>query len=259
MAPSLNLFSRRKNSGDISPSSVKPSDSPAPAKLAKHSRSKESSPTFPTGGHVYVPRIRMRVATHGREDTPTPGHVRSNSDTWKTQNRSAGGPLDFRLGGLASLVDNDASPPLPPAPSPPPQQKIYQPAPIRTHRFRHHQPQLSISSEFENISLVVPGSNSEPPTPVITGLTPTSAPVSAVTPTSAPISAVEPARKREFRFPLPISPPLSPESPTVAQGYSPMEVGAMVGEPAGRLAPLLKTVPVDPSRVIHARVMLTAI
>ncbi|KAF8541064.1 hypothetical protein BDD12DRAFT_879470 [Trichophaea hybrida] len=243
MAPSLNLFSRRKNSGDISPSSVKSSDSSAPTKLVKHSRSKESSPTFPTGGLVYVPRIRTRAATYGREDTLTPGHVRSNSDTWKMQNRGAGGPLDFRPGGMASLVDNDASPPLPPAPSPPPQQKIYQPAPIRTQRFRHHQPQLSISSEFEDLALRVAGSNSEPPTPVITGLTPTSAPISAVTPTSAPISAVEPARKREFRFPLPISPPLSPESPIAARGYSPMhmEVSALPDEHMGRFPPQMQT------------------
>ncbi|CCX30004.1 Similar to hypothetical protein [Tuber melanosporum Mel28]; acc. no. XP_002839453 [Pyronema omphalodes CBS 100304] len=251
MAPSLNLFSRRKNSDELSsPSSAK---SPAEiygvtnSKLVKPSRSKESSPTSPNAAlnsNLPRPGLRNRAATYGQEDAfPSPSHSRSTSDTWQlnlptphgaypaeyreyqsvSRGGSRGSPLPRVPSPSGTPVPSVSISPVPTAPGPT-VQKIYAPAPLRTHHFRH-QPSLSISSELSDIvppPISKRQSNSEPPTPI------TGAGVSPTSPT---------ARKREFRFPLPISPPLSPETFGVVVGKS----GGAIEEQAPTPQPVPKS------------------
>ncbi|KAI5855509.1 hypothetical protein BZA05DRAFT_466426 [Tricharina praecox] len=203
MAPSLSIFSRRKNSdGDRTATPKSPERStprsPAPSYSIPtvtttrfRSRSNDSpGPASPK----HLPRLQT---------SPTPQEP--SSSLRRTPSSVSTSSHHGHQRSVSSSSNYVAFPP-----SPHPGRQIYQPAPQRTQRFQHY----SHTSDNASVSML--------PTPVETPVTP-----AVATPTSA--RPGENARKRAFRFPpsnnaLPISPPLSPESPLVF-GYSPMEAG----------------------------------
>ena len=221
----------------VSPVKSGPDYSSGSARLVKsRSPSKESSPISPTapylssttpsgsglvqGSRALLPKLRTRaIATE--DNTGYNPHVRSNSNdntNWKLPHQHK-----KKLSGTNS--------PLPPLPPPSPEEdqhhlhnhgnsKIYHPAPIRTQRFRH-QPRLSIPSESEDAGItsftVIPHRSGPPPTPINSagGLTPISP-----APPQPSKQQQQPQQQNDFRFP--ISPPLSPESPTVVGKHTPI-------------------------------------
>ena len=202
MAPSLSLFSRRKNSD---------SERISTPKSPERSTPKSPEPSYPSPRTITTTRFRSR--SNDSPGPPSPKHLPRLQTSPAVQEPTS--PLrrtpsnistTSHHGHQRSVSSNSNYVPFPPSPHP--GRQIYQPAPLRLQRFQHY-------SHGDNMSV------SMLPTPVETPNTP-----AVATPSSA--RPGENARKRAFRFPptnaLPISPPLSPESPLV-YGYSPMEAG----------------------------------
>lgn len=213
----MNLFSRRKNSHPSDDrAAVQKSQDPsvvgrdiniytgAPVRtmmrLHKNDGSDDLSssssppPSATAGGIIHAPNMaRIHTAFSPVDDSEKPppssaGISRLNSDTNAVARPGSNDYLHY------------TQQPVP---------KIHQPSPVRAVRpLQQHCPQLSYTSD----SVSIPGV-SMPPTPITSAITPT---------------------KKPFRFPataagdrLPISPPVSPESPMV-YSYGPMDAGGSI-------------------------------
>jgi len=198
MAPSLSIFSRRKNSDG---------DRTATPKSPERSTLKSPAPSLSTPPAVTTTRFRSRS-----NDSPgpaSPKHLPRLQTSPTVQEPAvslrrtpSSASTSSRQGHQRCASSQSNYVPFPPSPLM--GRQLYQPAPLRTQRFQHY-------SHNDNMPLPML------PTPVETPVTPAGA-----TPTSA--RPGENVRKRAFRFPptntLPISPPLSPETPMEAGNNS---------------------------------------